>query len=62
MDDEEDSDPELARPLVRAPVLFDATSEQRAAEGHEGGRFTDMPRAAQAIHDREAQDVWAELG
>ena len=52
--DSEDDDPELGRPLVRNPVLFDAGVEQRPA--------TDMPRAVQAVRDRDTQDIWAELG
>ncbi|KAF8665295.1 hypothetical protein AX16_000316 [Volvariella volvacea WC 439] len=51
--DEEDSD--VARPLVQNPVLFDAESQRP-------GGFSGMPYAAQAIRDRDAEDVWAELG
>lgn len=55
--DSEDDDSELGRPLVRNPVLFDAGAEQRPTGAH-----TEMPHAVQAVHDRDAQDVWAELG
>ncbi|KAI0697548.1 hypothetical protein BC835DRAFT_1413584 [Cytidiella melzeri] len=42
---------ELSRPLI-----FDADQEQRPAA------MTPMPRAVQAVEDRDAEDVWAELG
>lgn len=55
-DSDEDVDAELNRPLVPNSVLFDAQNErgQRA--------FTAMPRAAQAVRERDEEDVWAELG
>ncbi|KAL0951505.1 hypothetical protein HGRIS_008190 [Hohenbuehelia grisea] len=56
MDSEHEDDPELGRPLVRNPVLFDAGSEQRP------GAYSDMPRAAQGLEDRDTQDIWAEIG
>jgi len=52
----EDEDAELGRPLVQDPVLFDAQEDEQRA------RMSDMPRAAQAQHDRDDEDVWAELG
>lgn len=55
-DDNQDDDPELGRPLVQDAVLFDAQDDERPA------RVSDMPRAAQALHDRDDEDVWAELG
>lgn len=62
----DDDDDELSRPLVRNPVLFDAGNtplESSAPGGGGGGRkFTDMPRAVQAVHDRDTEDVWAEFG
>lgn len=57
MNSDEENDEELNRPLVPNPVLFDADSDQRSQE-----TFTDMPRAVQGLHDRDAEDVWAELG
>jgi len=54
---EDEGDTELNRPLVRNSVLFDAQNEGRREQA-----FTDMPRAAQAVRDRDAEDVWAELG
>lgn len=56
--DDADLDAELGRPLVRDPVLFDAAQEQ-TPQAH---KFTEMPRAAQAVQDRDNEDVWAELG
>ncbi|KAI0347747.1 hypothetical protein BDW22DRAFT_1403939 [Trametopsis cervina] len=44
-------DRELNRPLI-----FDAEQEQRPAA------MTPMPRAVQAVQDRDAEDVWAEIG
>jgi len=52
--DEED-DTELGRPLVRNPVVFDADQQQRQP-------LSEMPLAAQALENRDAEDVWAELG
>ncbi|KAI1788818.1 hypothetical protein LXA43DRAFT_1096987 [Ganoderma leucocontextum] len=56
MEDEEDAG-ELARPLMRSDVVFDAGEErlQRAP-------MTDMPRAVQAAQDRDEEDMWASLG
>ncbi|KAG2062319.1 hypothetical protein BDR06DRAFT_946461 [Suillus hirtellus] len=55
-DDNQDDDPELGRPLVQDAVLFDAQDDEQPA------RMSDMPRAAQAVHERDGEDVWAELG
>ncbi|KAG2756397.1 hypothetical protein P692DRAFT_20949010 [Suillus brevipes Sb2] len=55
-DENEVNDPELGRPLVQDAVLFDAQDDEQPA------RMSDMPRAAQAVHDRDEEDVWAELG
>ncbi|KAF8913087.1 hypothetical protein CPB84DRAFT_1742476 [Gymnopilus junonius] len=57
---EDDVDGELSRPLVRNSVLFEAEQERGRHEGQDG--LTPMPRAAQAIRDRDTEDVWAELG
>jgi hypothetical protein len=46
---------EPASELVR-PLIFDAEQEQRPSA------MTPMPRAVQAVQDRDAEDVWAELG
>ncbi|KAJ7293132.1 hypothetical protein C8J57DRAFT_1444446 [Mycena rebaudengoi] len=48
IESEEDEESELVRPLIRTPP-----QEQR---------LSSMPRAEAAIHDRDAEDVWAELG
>lgn len=55
MEGEEDSD-ELGRPLIRSDVVFDADGEARPAH------TTSMPRAAQAVQERDTEDMWAELG
>jgi hypothetical protein len=60
VDSDDENEGELNRPLVHNPVIFDAGSDQRDNERQEN--FTDMPRAAQALRDRDAEDVWAELG
>ncbi|CAK5280296.1 unnamed protein product [Mycena citricolor] len=52
VESEEDDDAELARPLIRNPVLFDSSNNSN----------TPMPRAEQAVRDRDTEDVWAELG
>lgn len=58
MEDEEESD-ELGRPLIRNSVVFDA-GEERTPEPRRA--MSDMPRAAQAVQERDTEDVWAELG
>jgi hypothetical protein len=52
IEDEAEADSEdLDRPLMqRDAVLFDAGSEQRP------------PQRKEAVHDRDLEDVWAELG
>ncbi|KAF8560006.1 hypothetical protein OG21DRAFT_15251 [Imleria badia] len=55
-DEDEDEDPELGQPLVGDPVLFDA-EENTQPRG-----MSDMPLAAQAVRERDQEDVWAELG
>ncbi|KAF8216005.1 hypothetical protein K438DRAFT_1799906 [Mycena galopus ATCC 62051] len=52
----EEEDEELGRPLIRDPVLFDAETPPPPRS------FSAMPRAEQAIVDRDAEDAWAELG
>ncbi|KAF9460111.1 hypothetical protein BDZ94DRAFT_1198373 [Collybia nuda] len=59
MDSDDGND---AEPLVSNPVLFDAGPEQTPQWGEHREPFTDMPRAVQAVRDRDAEDVWAELG
>ncbi|KAF8898979.1 hypothetical protein BD779DRAFT_1486482 [Infundibulicybe gibba] len=56
VESEDEEDAELSRPLVQNPVLFDAGTD------HHTRAFTEMPRAVQAIQDRDAEDAWAELG
>jgi hypothetical protein len=55
IEQEDDSDDEASRPLVRNPILFDA------GPGGEEVRkpLTEMPRAG---GPRDADDVWAEIG
>jgi hypothetical protein len=62
VDSDDDNDEELNRPLVHNPVLFDAGSDQQPDRSERQETFTDMPRAAQGLRDRDAEDVWAELG
>ncbi|EAU92765.2 hypothetical protein CC1G_01810 [Coprinopsis cinerea okayama7 len=65
LDVESDEEDEVNRPLVRSPILFDAEGtrlEDRANSNGARNKFTDMPRAAQAVRDRDAEDMWAELG
>lgn len=57
---EDEADGELSRPLVRNSVLFDAQQERRSDAVPK--KTTPMPRAAQAIRERDTEDVWAELG
>jgi len=52
--DGDEDDGELGRPLIRDPVVFDAE--------HPTTTTTPMPRAVQAAQERDAEDVWAELG
>ena len=61
VESDDDDDAELNRPLVRNPILFDAedTSTPAAVPARP---MTDMPRAAQAVRDRDVEDMWAELG
>ncbi|KIY69150.1 hypothetical protein CYLTODRAFT_420971 [Cylindrobasidium torrendii FP15055 ss-10] len=59
LDSDDEDDPELGRPLVRNPVVFDANDNQRAAERT---TMTPMPRAAEAARNRDEEDLWAELG
>lgn len=56
--DDDESD-ELRVPLNHNPVLFDSESpeaEQRPSH------LSEMPRAVQAVKDRDDEDVWAEIG
>lgn len=58
MEDDDAAADELGRPLIRDYVLFDAGDEAPPSRG----RVSDMPRATQAVLDRDTEDVWAELG
>lgn len=60
--DMDSDDDELSRPLVRNPVLFDAGQDPRPEDDQRREPLTEMPRAAQAVRDRDVEDVWAELG
>jgi hypothetical protein len=55
----EDEDEEQTQPLVRNPVVFDA-SHERTPERPNG--YTPMPHAAQATGQGDTEDLWAELG
>ncbi|KAK7695184.1 hypothetical protein QCA50_002374 [Cerrena zonata] len=57
MEGEEESD-ELGRPLMRDQIVFDAAEEQRRSRA----AMANMPRAAQAVQERDEEDMWAELG
>lgn len=56
----EEEGEELGRPLIRNPVVFDAAEDQPTPPARKP--MTAMPHAVQAVQDRDAQDVWAELG
>ncbi|KAF5313104.1 hypothetical protein D9619_002942 [Psilocybe cf. subviscida] len=60
-DSDDDTDAELNRPLVRSSVLFDAQNGRRTERAQEQPA-SQMPRAAQAVRDRDQEDIWAELG
>ena len=55
----DDSSDELGRPLIRDNVLFDANEQQPAQRP---AAMTPMPRAAQAVQNRDEEDMWASLG
>ena len=57
MEGDDDSSDELGRPLIRSDVVFDASEEAMRPT-----TMTPMPRAAQAVQERDTEDVWAELG
>ncbi len=62
IDSDHEEEDELVRPLVgRNPVLFDASAEQRPSDAQRGA-FTPMPKAVNAAHDRDDEDVWASMG
>ena len=58
MEDEEDAG-ELARPLIRSDVVFDAGDEPSRTQR---APMSDMPRAVQAAQERDEEDMWASLG
>ena len=65
MEDEEDAAGELGRPLIRSSdVVFDAGAgdEPPRTNVQRANALSQMPRAAQAAQDRDAEDMWAELG
>jgi len=57
IDIEDDDENELGRPAIRDGVLFDATSRNPTSDA-----ASPMPRAIQSVQERNAEDVWAELG
>lgn len=56
--EDDDQNSELGQPLIRDDVVFDAGEEQGAARAP----LSEMPRAVQAVQDRDVEDVWAEIG
>ena len=58
IDMEDDEGGELGQPLIHDDLVFDAGEEQTAP----AGALSDMPRAVQAVQERDAEDVWAEIG
>jgi hypothetical protein len=52
----EDEDEEQAQPLVRNPVVFDASHEHTPEQPN---GYTPMPHAGR---QRDTEDLWAELG
>ena len=64
MEDEEDVASELGRPLIRSDVVFDAEDGQQPPRTNvqRANALSEMPRAAQAAQERDAEDMWAELG
>jgi hypothetical protein len=59
LDESDGERDELRASLARNAVVFDARDEQRPSHR---GAASDMPRAAQAVRDRDEEDMWAELG
>ena len=57
LEDEEDAG-ELARPLIRSDVVFDAGDEPSRTQR---APMSDMPRAVQAAQERDQEDLWAEM-
>ena len=57
MEAEDPASEELNRSLIHDPVVFDANEEHSAPAA-----MTPMPRAEQAVQERDEEDVWAELG
>jgi hypothetical protein len=53
------SDDESDGLLHRNAVVFDAQDDQHERQH---GAMSDMPRAAQAVRERDEEDMWAELG
>ena len=67
MEDEEDAAAELGRPLIRSDVVFDAAAPDEQQQPprtnvQSANALPEMPRAAQAAQERDAEDMWAELG
>ena len=57
IEEEDEEEGELGRPLIRDGVLFDASSRNPTSDA-----ASPMPRAVQAAQERGTEDVWAELG
>jgi len=57
--DEED---ELNRPLVRNSVVSDVEANGRSVGDQNVRDYLDMPRAIQAVRNRDTEDIWAEIG
>jgi hypothetical protein len=58
--DLEDDDVAVENAEMGQSLLFEANAERERSARRRS--MTDMPRAAQAVADRDAEDVWAELG
>ncbi|EIN13993.1 hypothetical protein PUNSTDRAFT_129645 [Punctularia strigosozonata HHB-11173 SS5] len=60
--DLEDDDIAIDNAELGRSLLFEANEQEEQERSSQGRSLTDMPRAAQAVKDRDTEDVWAELG
>lgn len=61
-DVEGDEEDELSRPLVRNSVVSDVEANGRSVGDQNVRDYLDMPRAIQAVRNRDTEDIWAEIG